>query len=60
MKEAGESLKEPKPIVFEDKDFQSRERINSLEFGMCVSYFFPAVLTSLIYFALFWDFPFEL
>ncbi|XP_038900193.1 probable galacturonosyltransferase 6 isoform X4 [Benincasa hispida] len=62
MKEAGESLKEPKPIVFEDKNFQSREGINSLEFGMfvcvCVfvSYFSPVVLTSLIYFALFGDF----
>ena len=35
MKEAGESLKGPKPIVFKDNDFQSREGINSLEFGMC-------------------------
>ncbi|XP_004146988.1 probable galacturonosyltransferase 6 [Cucumis sativus] len=31
--EAGESLKEPKPIVFEDKDFQSKQGIKSLEFG---------------------------
>ncbi|KAG6575947.1 putative galacturonosyltransferase 6, partial [Cucurbita argyrosperma subsp. sororia] len=31
--EAGESLKGPRPIVFKDNDFQSREGINSLEFG---------------------------
>lgn len=37
MKEAGESLKvkEPKPIVFEDKDFHSTEKISSIDFGMC-------------------------
>ena len=64
MKEAGESLKEPKPIVFEDKDFQSKQGIKSLEFGVyvfvVVSYFLSTVFTSLIYFALFLDFPFEL
>lgn len=64
MKEAGESLKEPKPIVFEDKDFQSKQGINSLEFGayvyVFVSYFISTVFTSHIYFALFLDFPCEL
>lgn len=37
MKEAGEGLKEPKPVVFEDIDFHSREGINSLNFSKCFS-----------------------